>query len=180
MRRPAAPLPYSAAAMPQPIAHARLGLRCVLWLALGGWIGAMVFFSGVVAPAAFAVLPSPELAGRVVARSLRVLHLGGAGIGVLLSGLAWRLGRSRSLIWLPVLLAGLCLISHFGVSGALAEMRAMAEFETDPALRARFAVLHRVSVAVFALVLLSAMGLLVLHVRADRPKVQVKKTTQIS
>jgi hypothetical protein len=166
--------------MPQPASRVQLGLRCVLWLALGGWIGAMVFFAGVVAPAAFAVLPSPDLAGRLVARSLRVLHLGGAAIGVLLAGLAWRLGRSRSLIWLPVLAAGLCLLSHFGVSGALAELRGTAGFEADAALRVRFAALHRVSVGLFALVLLAAVGLLVLHVRADLREGAAKKRAQIS
>ncbi|MFB3127344.1 MAG: DUF4149 domain-containing protein, partial [Candidatus Acidiferrales bacterium] len=38
--------------------------RIVETLALGLWLGSMVFLSFVVAPAAFAVLPSRELAGQ--------------------------------------------------------------------------------------------------------------------
>jgi hypothetical protein len=153
--------------MPQPAPRAQLGLRCALWLALGSWIGAMLFFSAVVAPAAFALLSSPELAGRLVARSLRVLHLGGAGIGLALAILAWALGRGRTLVWLPVLLAGVCLLSHFGVSGAMAELRSPAALEVAGGPRLSFAALHRLSVGLFALTLVGALALLVLHVRAD-------------
>jgi hypothetical protein len=173
MASPGAPLAY-AAAVPQSAARTQVGLRCALWFALGGWIGAMLFFSAVVAPAAFAVLPSPELAGRVVARSLRVLHLGGAGAGAALAFLARALGRRRTLIWLPALLAGVCLLSHFGVSAALAELRAPGALEADAA-HARFAALHRLSVGLFSLTLIGAVVLLVLHVRADAGSVPARK-----
>jgi hypothetical protein len=175
----AASLPYPAA-VPQPAPRAQLGLRCALWLGLGSWIGAMLFFSAVVAPAAFAVLPSPELAGRLVARSLRVLHLGGAGIGLALAALAWALGRVRTLVWLPVLLAGLCLLSHFGVSAAINELRSPAALEAGAAPSLSFAALHRLSVGLFSLILAGAVALLVLHVRADGADAASRKNPRIS
>jgi hypothetical protein len=174
MASPGAPLAYLAA-VPQSAPGTQIGLRCALWLVLGGWIGAMLFFSAVVAPAAFAILPSADLAGRLVARSLRVLHLGGAVSGVALAVLARILGRRRTSIWLPALLAGVCLLSHFGVSAALAELRATGSLDSDAALRARFAALHGVSVLLFALTLSGAFALLVLHVRADAGAAPARK-----
>jgi hypothetical protein len=140
----------------------------------------MLFFSAVVAPAAFALLPSPELAGRLVARSLRVLHLGGGAIGLTLAVLAWALGRGTTLVWLPVLLAGVCLLSHFGVSGAMAELRSPAALEVGAGPRLSFAALHRLSVGLFALTLVGALALLVLHVRADATDAAGRKKPRIS
>jgi hypothetical protein len=44
-----------------------LGLRSALWLALGGWVGSWALFALVIARLAFRVLPSPEVAGHLVA-----------------------------------------------------------------------------------------------------------------
>src|ERR1700757_3770846 len=49
-------------------------LRYLMLLSLVAWIGGLIFFSFVVAPAAFGVLPTRHLAGLVVARSLSALH----------------------------------------------------------------------------------------------------------
>jgi hypothetical protein len=40
---------------------------------LGLWLGAMAFFSFVVAPSAFAVLPQQQMAGALVSRTLGAL-----------------------------------------------------------------------------------------------------------
>jgi len=48
------------------------------------WIGGIVFFAFVVAPAVFSVLPTHDLAGKVVGRSLTALHWIG-----LISGLVY-------------------------------------------------------------------------------------------
>ncbi len=141
----------------------------LLWLVLGGWIGAMLFFSAVMAPSAFAVLDTPAQAGRLVSRTLAILNLAGAGLGVALALLARALGRGPGLWATPLLLAGLCLVSHFGVSAAIAELRLEPGPDADPALRARFGTLHRVSVALFGITLIGAAGLLVAHVRALVP-----------
>lgn len=51
-------------------------------LALVLWIGGIVYFGAVVAPTVFAVLPTHDLAGKVVTRTLANLHLIGIICGV--------------------------------------------------------------------------------------------------
>lgn len=51
-------------------------------LALVLWIGSIVFFGAVVAPTVFAVLPTHDLAGKVVSRSLAHLHRIGIVCGI--------------------------------------------------------------------------------------------------
>ncbi|MDQ3802031.1 MAG: DUF4149 domain-containing protein, partial [Acidobacteriota bacterium] len=48
------------------------------------WLGAAVFFAAAVAQSAFAVLPSRELAGAIVNRTLAILNYGGMIIGLIL------------------------------------------------------------------------------------------------
>ena len=43
-----------------------LVIRSSLWLVLGGWLGAWLLFAVGVAPTAFRVLPSSEIAGSLV------------------------------------------------------------------------------------------------------------------
>ena len=43
-------------------------------LSLVVWIGGLIFFAFVLAPTVFAVLPTRQLAGNVVNRSLGILH----------------------------------------------------------------------------------------------------------
>jgi MFS superfamily sulfate permease-like transporter len=146
----------------------RLFWRSVLWLVLGGWIGASGYFALVVARAVFRVLPSHELAGRVVDAVYTPLQLYGVGAGLVLAALALVLGRSRWLVALPAVLSLLCFTSHFGITPRLDELRAGA-FGAAPqaAASAEFWRLHGASMAIHAAVLLGAIGLLVLHVWAD-------------
>lgn len=58
-------------------------LRFVMLLALGVWIGGIVFFGAVLAPTVFSVLPTRAMAGSVVNRSLLSLHVIGIVCGVL-------------------------------------------------------------------------------------------------
>ncbi|MBK6799558.1 MAG: DUF309 domain-containing protein [Acidobacteria bacterium] len=51
---------------------------------LGIWLGVMCYFSFVVAPAVFSVLPSPVLAGSVVSRTLGIAELIGIILGLIL------------------------------------------------------------------------------------------------
>ena len=48
--------------------------RFLMLLALVVWVGGIIFFAFVVAPAVFSVLPTRQLAGSVVQRSLSSLH----------------------------------------------------------------------------------------------------------
>ena len=53
-------------------------------LLLSSWLGSMIFFSFAVAPSAFAVLPTRELAGAVVTSTISKVELMGLVIGSLL------------------------------------------------------------------------------------------------
>src|SRR5262245_15551631 len=92
------------------------------------WLGAMAFFSFVVAPLAFATLPQQQLAGALVSRTLGVLEIGGAVIGALLIAILL-LSRERDdrasfyeLIALALMTASM-LASHFVVSRRMHGLR---------------------------------------------------------
>jgi hypothetical protein len=142
------------------------GLQAALWLLLGGWLGSWGAFAMLVAPAAFRVLPT-GLAGDLVAPLLAALHLGGAASGLALALLAWVLARGRLAIALPLALSALCLISHFGVTPQIAELREAVRGAGSEAAAARFQRLHGLSMLLFSAVSLGALVLAGLHARAD-------------
>lgn len=142
-------------------------LRFVLWVCLGGWIGAWFLFAFGVAPVAFR-LPSPELGGQVVGPVLTALHLYGGIAGLVLAGVAAALGRGRLTIALPLLLSAVCFISQFAVTAAVAEVRPQdLGPESAPDAAARFAFLHQLSMILYTVVGVGAIALAVLHARAD-------------
>lgn len=143
-------------------------LRSLLWLVLGGWVGSWAFFALVIARVAFQVLPSAELAGRLVGPVLATLHWYGAVAGVVLAGLATGLGRGRLLVWLPLALTAACLVSELGITPQLAGLRDLA-FGPDGSVEAarQYRQLHAVSMSIFSLVLIAAIGLVALHARDD-------------
>ena len=159
---------------PRPVGHdpqmADVFWRSVLWLVLGGWIGASAYFALVLARAVFRVLPTSEMAGQLVDAVYTPLQLYGVGAGLALAGIAAAIGRGRWLIVHPLVLSALCFISHFGITARLDELRDGA-FGDSPqaAASAEFWSLHGASMGIHAAVLLGAAWLLVLHVRADRP-----------
>ena len=57
-------------------------LRFLMLLSLIVWMGGLIFFSFVVAPTVFSVLPARHLAGSVVSRSLSALHWIGIVSGI--------------------------------------------------------------------------------------------------
>ncbi|HMH00548.1 MAG TPA: DUF4149 domain-containing protein, partial [Terriglobales bacterium] len=57
-------------------------LRYLMLLSLIVWLGGLIFFSFVVAPTVFSVLPTRHLAGSVVSRSLGALHWVGIVSGI--------------------------------------------------------------------------------------------------
>src|SRR2546430_11739740 len=57
-------------------------LRYLMLLSLIVWLGGLIFFSFVVAPTVFSVLPTRHLAGSVVSRSLSALHWIGIVSGI--------------------------------------------------------------------------------------------------
>ena len=161
----------SAMAVPKPTRDRVLGqtvLRTCLWLLLGGWFGSYLLFGAVIAPTAFAVLPSTELAGKFVGSVLTKLHLYGAFAGVALALVSKALGRGPLLVTAPIALSTLCLYSHFGVSAELAEIRDLSFGPGGTAAAAaRFSALHRISLAVFIGVGVAVTALIGFHARAD-------------
>jgi len=57
-------------------------VRFLMLLSLVVWVGGLIFFSFVVAPSLFSILPSRHLAGTVVTRALASLHWMGLAAGV--------------------------------------------------------------------------------------------------
>lgn len=129
-------------------------LRYLMLLSLVVWLGGLIFFSFVLAPTVFAVLPTRHLAGNVVSRSLTALHWMGivSGIVFLVCSMTYTRLTSGSVhpfagrhVLLYLMLA-LTLISQFGISPKMATLRAsMGEIDSvalsDPA-RAQFDALH--------------------------------------
>ncbi|MBW2495461.1 MAG: DUF4149 domain-containing protein [Deltaproteobacteria bacterium] len=147
---------------------AQTALRTCLWLLLGGWFGSYLLFGAVITPTAFAVLPTTQLAGDLVAPVLMKLNLYGAFAGLALALVSKAIGRGRLLVAIPIALCALCLYSHFGVSTEMAEIRD-ASFGPDASAEAaaRFAALHRRSLAVFVGVGIAVTALIGFHAKDD-------------
>ena len=153
-------------------------LRYLMLLSLIVWLGGLIFFSFVVAPTVFSVLPTRHLAGSVVSRSLGALHWVGIVSGIVFlttSMLYSRLhaGSSQPLaprnILLYLMLA-LTLISQFGISPKMATLRASmpdtnSVAATDP-VRVQFNALHGWSTRLEGGVLL--LGLVVVYLTAQQ------------
>lgn len=143
---------------------------------LGTWIGAVLYFGAIVAPAAFAVLTSDQ-AGALVGLTLSRLHLMGivAGIIYLLVTAIW--ARSAAALLRPASLLVLAMVvltfvSQFWVSGTMDALRGqMGSVSATPSgnqLRISFDRLHRVSVNLELAVL--AAGLLALFFTSRVPR----------
>jgi Domain of unknown function (DUF4149) len=148
-------------------------------LLLSAWIGSMIFFSFAVAPSAFAVLPSRELAGKVVTSVISKVELLGLVIGpllILIQLADWRgrnvasAGKALRLILLCVMIA-MAALSRFWVSATLVSLRlAMGGMiddvpKTDP-LRVQFNDMHQYSVALMGTAMLAGLAVLFLTVRS--------------
>ena len=139
-------------------------LTALLWITLGGWIGAMTLFAAVVTPVIFRNVSSAEQAGHLVGPILSAIHLYGIAAGIAIAVLAHGMGRGLRVPLLALLLAGASAYSHFGVSAAVAELRDQAFGAIPDALaQARWAELHRRSVWIFGATGLGAIALALLN-----------------
>ncbi|HKC89391.1 MAG TPA: DUF4149 domain-containing protein, partial [Blastocatellia bacterium] len=118
---------------------------------LGLWLGAMAFFSFVVAPSAFAVLRQQQLAGALVSRTLGALEIIGIILGALLIVILV-LSRERDRAFLYELIAlalitASMLVSHFVVSRRMHELRVslgeIAQLAASDPARVEFDRLHQ-------------------------------------
>jgi len=135
---------------------------------LGLWLGAMAFFSFVVAPAAFAVLPQQQLAGALVSRTLGALEIIGMIIGALLIAiLLVSKERDRAFLYELIALALMTismLVSHFVVSRRMHDLRVslgeIAQLAANDPARLEFDRLHQYSVWLMGFDILGAIALI--------------------
>jgi hypothetical protein len=153
-------------------------LRFVQVFALGTWLGSIFYFSAAVAPGAFRVLPSQDLAGLLVEFTLRRLHTVGliAGLLFLIASAAMALtstGAGKRLI-LPVagvaIMVILTIVSQHVVIRRMnvlrREMGSVVETPKDNPLRVEFDRLHGVSVQLEGSTLLIGVAALFLTMRS--------------
>ena len=151
-------------------------LRYLMALSLIVWLGGLIFFAFVVAPTAFAVLPSRHLAGTVVGRSLVALHWMGivSGLIFLASSILYnRLAKGTAHVFaarhlLICLMLALTLISQFVIIPRMNTLRAsIGEIDSVPPdnpARMQFDALHVWSTRVEGGVFL--LGLVVVYLTA--------------
>lgn len=142
---------------------------------LSAWVGAAVYFSIVVAPAAFRVLPARALAGALVGQTLPALFVTGLAAGAVAAMLAagapapaWARG------WRLLCAAGTavaCAVGQFVIGPRIDRLRAAlgSSLEMLPAsdpMRAAFGRLHALSVIALGLAIVLALLAVVLGGRA--------------
>lgn len=142
------------------------GLGSLAALLAAAWLGAVALFGAVVAPAAFAVLPSRALAGALAGRVLPVLFLAGMIVGAVVIAAA-RTGGARS-ARRGALAAGLvilfaCAGAHFVIGGQIERIRAglpaaLDELPAGDPRRVTFGRLHGFSVAALGLAAAAAVA----------------------
>lgn len=155
-------------------------------LLIGLWLGAAIFFIAV-AQSSFAVLPSRELAGAVVSRTLMIINLGGLAIGLILLATSFikRLNIAPFWIWteriLLVLLAAACAVGQFVIALWLQFVRAQMggkpidEIALEDPLRIQFNQLHQYSQWVLLGAMITALILFFLIGRKSDKSVVVEK-----
>jgi len=154
----------------------RSGAAATQMVLCAAWLGAGILLAAVVAPAAFAVLPTRELAGDVVGRVLPVLFYWGMGVYVIVSLLGARTDRESR--WKPRLMASAvggvaCAMAQFIVGSSIARLRASVGGSidvlapTDPR-RVAFGQLHAESVLLLGVAMMAALTVVAVSVRDSR------------
>ena len=151
-------------------------LRFLQLLALGSWVGSIVYFSSVVTVGAFRVLADRDQAGALVGYTLGGLHVFGMIAAIIYLLAALGLGRSLRALWAPaalgvILMFVLTLVSERIVIARMETLRTEmisvdATAVTNP-LRAEFDRLHRVSVRLEGAVLLIGLVAFFLTVQGE-------------
>jgi Domain of unknown function (DUF4149) len=142
---------------------------------LGLWLGAMAFFSFVVAPSAFAVLKQQQLAGALVSRTLGALEIIGIIAGaILIALLFFSRERDRAFLYELIALALMTvsmLVSHFVVSRRMHDLRMslgeIAQLAANDPARVEFDRLHQYSVWLMGFDILGAIALIVYLARRN-------------
>jgi hypothetical protein len=147
-------------------------------LLLGVWLGSMIFFSFAVAPSAFAVLPTREMAGAMVTSTIGKIEVLGLILGTLLILIQvanWRSRQSSRAIktlrtFLLLLMIASAALSRFWISPAMVSLRGQMGGHiddvavTDP-MRIQFNDLHQYSVGLMSTAMIFGLVVLFLTVR---------------
>ena len=148
-------------------------LRFLQVFSLGTWVGSILYFGAVVAPAAFTVLTTDQ-AGALVGVSLSRLHLLGIVAGAVYLVATAASERSVAALARPApllvaLMIVLTLVLQLYVIGTMDALRVqMGSVSATPQgnpLRVSFDHLHTISVRLEMAVLLSGIAALVLTIR---------------
>ena len=150
------------------------------------WLGLMVSFSLVTAPAAFSVLPEQRLAGAVVSRTLAITESTGIVIGlILLISLinSWRKEAEVDRVGLAMvgLMTTSMLVARFYVARSLHEIRVVVAGEinslaADDPMRLKFNLLHRASVWLMGGAIIGALVIITRAIRSGdsaRPSIKI-------
>jgi len=155
-------------------------VRFLMLLSLVVWVGGLIFFAFGLAPTVFhpGILPSRQLAGNVVNRSLGIMHWMGLACGVVFAmasmldarvvdGAAQPFALRNLLIYAMI---ALTLVGMFGMAPRMAVLRNEMGFidalPHDDARRVEFNRLHVWSTRVEGTVML--LGLVLVYVMARR------------
>lgn len=149
-------------------------------LLIGVWLGSMIFFSFAVAPSAFAVLPTREMAGTIVTSTIGKVEVMGmvfGGLLVLIQLATWSRRANASARMISLVLVALMIasavLSRFWISPTMTSLRAamggnIDEVPANNPLRAQFNDLHQYSVGLMSVAIVSGFVLFFLAVRKWR------------
>ncbi len=137
-------------------------------LLVGLWLGAACFFSFAVAPSAFSVLESREMAGSVVNRTLAIVNYSGLIIGVILLASSFISKETINRFWLwterflLLILTAACAVGQFVIALWLSVIRAQIgrpvdEVGLEEPLRVQFNIWHQYSVWVLVGAMIAAL-----------------------
>ena len=159
-------------------------------LLLALWLGAACFFSFAVAPSAFGVLPSSDLAGSVVSRTLMIVNLSGIVIGAFLLVTSFLPSRNAKpfAVWgeriLLALLTIACVIGQFVIGLWMTQIRIsvgkpIGELAAEDPLKIQFDQLHQYSIYVLsAAMIVAALSYFLLAYRSRNTENKEIKTTK--
>jgi len=152
-------------------------VRYLMLLSLVVWVGGLIFFAFVLAPTVFSVLPTRQLAGNVVNRSLGILHWMALSCGIVfvatsmidsrvVNGVAQPFALRNLVVYAMIVLT---LVGMFVIQSRMwalrQQMGIIDDVPHDNPLRVEFNRLHHWSTRLETAVLLLGLGVLYLVAR---------------
>lgn len=154
------------------------------------WLGAACFFSFAVAPLAFAVLPSREVAGAMVSQTLAIVNYAGIAVGLILlaSSFVGNALVNRVRLWterfLLLILTIACAGGQFVIALWLSIIkgqigRPIDELAADDPLKIQFDNLHQYSIWALGAAMIAALLAYFLMTRLRREKITTAGKTNV-